>query len=66
MLSDVFYFVPLFWISVQYFRYEVLGVLGNEFWKLKVGIKNLFVELAGVWVFKGQVATDKCKQDDTT
>ena len=53
VLSDVLYFKPFFWISVQYFRYEVLGVFGNEFGKLKVGIKNLFVELASVWVFKG-------------
>jgi hypothetical protein len=53
VLSDVFYFIPFFWICVQYFRYEVLGVLGNEFGKLKVGIKNLFVELASIWVFKG-------------
>jgi hypothetical protein len=66
VLSDVFYFIPFFWICVQYLRYEVLGVFGNEFRKLKVGIQNLFVELTGVRVFKGKVAADKCKQDDTT
>ena len=66
VLSDVFYFIPFFWVGIQDLRYEVFGVIGNEFRKLKVGIQNLFVEQTCVRVLKGQVATDKCKKNDST
>ena len=66
VLSDVLYFKPFFWISVQNLRNEILCVFRNEFRQLKVGIENLFVEMAGVRVFERQVATDKCKQNHTT
>ncbi len=38
MPSDVFNFVPFFWVGVQDLRYEVFGVIGNELRKLKIGI----------------------------
>jgi len=66
VLSDVFYFIPFFWICVQDLSNQVFGVFGNEFRQLEVCIKNLFVELTRVRVLKGQVTTDKCKQNDTT
>lgn len=58
--------ISLFWICVQYFRYEMSTVLRQELWKLIVTSQDLLVKIGSFGVLKWQEATDHCIQYNTT
>lgn len=66
VISNILNFKPLCWVSVQNFLNKVFVLCRYEAWDQKVTSKNLFVQLICIWIFKRQITTSHCIQNDST
>lgn len=64
MSPNVSNFKTLLRVSVQYLFHQVLRILTHKARNLELPTENLLVELGGVRIFEGEVATDECEHDN--
>ena len=64
MGADVFYRITVNWISVEYFSYKFFAARTDKARYQIIAVQNLFVEFVSVWIFKWQITTRHCVQDD--
>ena len=65
MSSDVGNTDTSFWVRVEDFDDKVLALRRKELGHLVVGSHDLLVEVRGLWVLEGQVASDHGVEDDS-
>lgn len=66
MSSYVLDCVPLYWVSIQNLLDQVLAVTGDKPWYQIVAVEYLLVQLIGVRIFEGQIATGHRIKDNAT